>query len=511
MQAAFQLEESGDLQGAWDRYQLVLNTHPRQVNALNRLGVIAGKKSDFTTAAAYFAEAVKVDPKNAALRSNLGSAYLLSEDFNDAIVHLRKALSLSPSSNEFRYKLADCYLRLGKTDKASEHVDKLLRSEPDDEDGLALKAQIHIALGQMEEAAAIYGALIAKGAKLATAYAGLARARRYEREPSELADVEQTLERTDLGDADRYELHLAAGKFADDCGQYDRAFKHFVSGKQHYSDKFDLGAYAQFVQGLQEIITPQFFQERKGFSSASSRPVFIFGMPRSGSTLSEQIIGAHPHVKSCGEQPYFQRVIERVGFDRRNPDIFLKNISKISEEECLWCAKGYLDILRKYSRTADRLTDKMPHNFEHLWFISLLFPKAVFIHTCRDPIDNCVSCFTSPLKEFHSYSGDLTTLGRYYRLQHQLNDHWHKVLPIEILVIQYEDLINEPEVHARKLVSHAKLDWNDRCLHFDNGDNVVRTLSSWQVRQPIYNSSIGRWKNYDTHLQPLKDALGDLH
>ena len=511
MQAAIQLEESGDLQGAWDRYQLVLDAYPRQVNALNRLGVIAGKKSDYTTAAAYFAEAVKVDPKNAALRSNLGSAYLFSEDFNDALVHLRKALSLSPGSSEVRYKLADCYLRLGKSDKAVEHVDRLLRSEPDHDDGLALKAQIHIALGQMDEAAAIYRALIARGAKLATAYAGLARLRRYEREPAELADVEQTLERTDLGDADRYELHFAAGKFADDCGQYDRAFRHFMSGKQHYKDTFDLGAYAQFVQGLQEIITPEFLGERKGFSSGSTRPVFIFGMPRSGSTLSEQILGAHPHVKSCGEQPYFQRVIERFGFDRRNPDMFLRNISKIGEDEGSRCAKGYLDILRKYSRTADRLTDKMPHNFEHLWFISLLFPEAVFVHTRRDPIDTCVSCFSSPLKEFHSYSGDLTTLGRYYRLQHQLNNHWHKVLPIDILAIQYEDLIDAPEVHARKLISHAKLDWDERCLDFDSSDTVVQTLSSWQVRQPIYKSAIGRWKNYEAHLQPLKDALGDLH
>ena len=240
-------------------------------------------------------------------------------------------------------------------------------------------------------------------------------------------------------------------------------------------------------------------------------PVFVVGLPRSGSTLSEQIIGAHPQVKSGGEQPYFQRVMQKLGYERQHPDMFLSNLSNISSEDGARIAEDYLAGLHKFSRTAERVTDKMLHNFEHLWLIALLFPNATFILCSRDPMDNCVSCFASPLKEFHSYTADLSMLGRYYRLQHQLNQYWRETLPVDILDVRYEDLIRNPEQNARKLVSHAELEWDEACLRFHERGNVVQTLSSWQVRQPIYTSAVGRWKNYDAHLEPLKEALGDLY
>lgn len=510
MAVASRLEAEGDFKGAWDRYQTILRSHPGHPGVLNRLGFIAAKKSDFPSAALYFSAAVKSAPKVPSLRRNLGLAYLQAEDFENALVQLKKAIALNPNSIESLQGLGECRLRLGSPDEAVKIVNKLLRLEPGHGGGLLLKARAYQSLGQMEDAASIYRSLIDRGTELGAAYDGLARARRYDREAPELADIEATLKQDGLDDRDRYQLHFAAGKIADDCGQYDRAYTHFVSGKNHYGNRFDLGAYAEFVHGLTEIVTPSFVEERKGFASRTHRPIFIFGMPRSGSTLIDQIIAAHPKASSGGEVPYFQRVMREFGFDPRTPDFFLKNLLSISRRDASILADEYLAELRRISRLADRVTDKTPHNFEHLWLISLLFPDATYIHSTRNSIANCFSCFASPLGEYHSYSADLDTLGRYYRLQHRLIRHWQETLPIEIMASRYEDLVGNPEEQARRLVSHAGLEWDKACLDLDKMVGSVRTLSSWQVRQPLHATSLERWKHYDSHLGLLKDALGDL-
>ena len=511
LQAGFELEQRGDFQKAWDHYLKILKIDPRQVNALNRLGVIAGGKEDFSAAAMYFSEAVRSEPKNAILRSNLGVAYLRAEEFGNALVHLKKALSLTPRAVEAIYNLGDCYLKLEQPDEAMKLAERLLKIDPDHNRGQLLRARIYAALGQREEAEAAYRALIGKRAKLPQAYSGLAEIRRSVREPPELADVESLLQSAGgLSGEDRYQLHSAAGKFADDCGQYDRAFRHFAAGKQNYRSVFDLAAYAELVHGMKEILTPRFFRDRRDFACASERPIFVFGMPRSGTTLSERIIGSHPQARPGGELPYFQNVMQELGFDRLRPVFFLNNMTRIGSSDAARIAEGYLAILRRVSRTADRIVDKMPHNFEHMWLIALLFPNASFIHARRDPMATCVSCFTSPLNESHSYSGALETLGRYYRLYDQLTGHWDEVAPINIMTSRYEDLIGNPELQSRQLVAHTGLEWHDACLRHQDAEGSVRTLSNWQVRQPLYDTSIARWKRYEAHLGPLRRALGDL-
>lgn len=507
---AFQLEKSGDLPGAWDAYQQVLRTDPRQPDALSRLGIIASEKKDFSSATLYFAEAVRAAPKNPALRTNLGIACLRADDPKTALVHLRKAHALSPRSAE-ACNLADCWLQLGKPQDAMKLVDRVLRAEPDNLRGNLLRARILVSLGQMDEAEMIYRDLIAGGAGLAEAYRGLASVRRHDLEAPELSEIEVLLQNGDLSRPERYDLCFAAGKLADDCGQYERAFSHFAAGKGCYESKFDMSAYSELVLGMQEILTPEFFAERRDFSCPSDRPVLVFGMPRSGTTLTEQMIGSHPQAKAGGELPFFSHIMQEFGFDRQRPDFFLKNISNISSRDGARIAEDYLAVLRRQSRNADRVVDKMPHNFEHVWLIALLFPDATFIHTKREPMDNCLSCFTNPLNETHNYTATLDMLGRYYRLYDRLTAHWEAVAPVTILNSRYEDLIADQDRQCRKLIDHTGLEWNDACLRHETADSSVRTLSSWQVRQPLYGSSVARWKKYQTHLDPLKDALGDLY
>ncbi len=511
LQKAHDLEQRGELQDAWDHYLKILKIDPHQVNALNRLGVIAGSKEDYSTAALYFSEAVRCEPKDAALRSNLGVAYLRADDYGNALIHLRKARSLDPRSVEVIYNLGDCYLKLEKSEQAHELAERLLHLDPDHKRGQLLRARIFAAMGRMDDAEMAFRALIAGGAKLPQAYRGLSEIRRFRQEPPELADVEALLEKGEgLSGEDRYQLHFAAGKFAEDCGQYDRAFGHFAGGKQNYRSTFDLAAYAELVHGMRAILTPQFFRDRRDFASSSVRPVFIFGMPRSGTTLSERIISGHPQAATGGELPYFENVMRELGFDRQRPAFFLGNIARITSRDAARIADDYLAVLRRVSRNADRIVDKMPHNFEHVWLMALLFPEASFVHVRRNPLATCVSCFTSPLNEAHSYSGSLDKLGRYYRLYDQLTRHWDEVVPVAIMTSRYEDVISDPEGQSRRLIAHIGLEWNDACLRPQDAEGPVRTLSSWQVRQPVYRTSVSRWRRYDAHLRPLREALGHL-
>lgn len=511
LHVAIQLEEQGNLDDAKQRYEQILRANPGQADALNRLGAMAGKNKDFDLSAAYFAEAIKTEPKNALLRGNLGVAYLRSNDLANALIHLKKALSLDKRSIIAMYNLADCYSQLEKPQDALEWIAKLFKLSSGHSRGRMLHARVLASLGRMDEAETIYRELIAGGEKVATAYRGLSSIRKYKEEPPELAEVETLLADEDLERSEKETLHFAAGKFADDCGQHDRAFLHFIAGKDQYEDKFDIVAYTELVRGMTELMTPDFFAERSNFANPSDRPVIIFGMPRSGTTLTEQIIGAHPRARPAGELTYFNMAMRDFGFNRQRPDWFLKKISSMNSRDAARIAEGYLAVLRKQSRTADRIVDKMPHNFEQVWLINLLFPNSSLIHAYRDPMDNSISCFTNPLNEAHNYTGSLKTLGRYYRLYDELVQHWKSVLPDRILTNRYEELTADQEGRSRELIAHTGLEWDDACLRYYESDASVRTLSRWQVRQPVYKSSVARWKKYDAHLDPLKEALGDLY
>jgi len=264
------------------------------------------------------------------------------------------------------------------------------------------------------------------------------------------------------------------------------------------------------VAFLKELFTAEFFAERADFGNDSSRPVFIFGMPRSGTTLTEQIIASHPKVHAGGEVVFFNKATDVLGYRSGNMDEFARNVSDLDAKRAGAIAREYLDYLKKFSTTAPHVTDKMPHNFERLWLIALLFPKATYIHCTRNPIDNCVSIFTNPFNQAHAYSRTLEDVGGYYRLYKELSDHFCNIVPVDVLESRYEELVADQEARSRALIAHAGLEWDDASLRFYEHATSVRTLSHWQVRQPVYKTSVERWRRYGANVDPLIRALGDL-
>ena len=305
-------------------------------------------------------------------------------------------------------------------------------------------------------------------------------------------------------------LHLAAGKILNDLGRYNQAMDHFLKGKAFKAHEYDIDLYRKRVDSIVGLFDAKLFSEKAGYGNPSEEPVFVLGMPRSGTTLTEQICSSHPDVHGAGELTKLGRMADSIGLKLEPERPFGQSILSMTSQQSQALAEEYLSYLHQHSSASLRVIDKLPHNFELIGLIGILFPNARIIHCRRDPIDNCVSCFFSNLQEGHSYSYDLATLGKVYREYDRLMRHWQTIFPGRIFENRYEDMISDQEGQSRRLIDYLGLPWDDACLRFFEKEGSVRTISRWQVRQPIYKSSVKRWKNYESEIQPLIEALGDL-
>ena len=240
---------------------------------------------------------------------------------------------------------------------------------------------------------------------------------------------------------------------------------------------------------------------------SDARPVFVVGMPRSGTTLTEQILASHHAIAGLGELPDMRMIARKLDYGSPNPESFTSKVAALGKREVAELAQEYLKAYARAPEGAARMVDKSPHNFEMLGLIALLFPGAHIIHCRRAPMDNCVAVYLQNFNESHGYNGDLATLGVYYREYLGLMQHWREALHFQMLEADYEATVASLEPSARALVAHVGLDWDENCLRFHESERQVRTPSRWQVRQPIYGSSVDRWKRYEKYLGPLKAAL----
>ena len=367
-------------------------------------------------------------------------------------------------------------------------------------------ADVLVDLGQPAEATALYREALSLDASLVPAFVGLALARRFEPGDPEPARMLELLDSSEKDQQLVSQLRHSAGKAQADLGNYDAAFHLFAAAKGDATRAFSLSTHTIRHDELVERLTPRFFEERKGYGVESEAPVFILGMPRSGTTLTEQIASSHSRVGGGGELGAIGDLMRILANGRSHAEALLS----LTQAQSRDLARNYLETLARVGGPGLRITDKMPHNFEHLGLIALLFPKARVIHCMRDPIDNCVSCFTHHFNENHGYNTDLAVLGRYYREYRRLMAHWREVLPIRMLDFSYEALIADQEGKSRELIDFLELEWEEACLDFHKTERLVKTPSRWQVRQPIYSSSVKGWKKYQAHLGPLFESLGEM-
>jgi hypothetical protein len=414
---------------------------------------------------------------NAARRHfELGQERLKALDYFKAIEHFRSALVEDPGLIVASAGLATCLSRIGKDQEAYDLLQPLFDAG-------------------------------ARDAALLTDFARLAPSRGRSKEV--IMKLREVLaDGTQEGDT-RAALLYSLGRLLDLEGDYDDAFAAFEAAGRIKPHQFDCAGQQMGIDACMTAFDSELFARPFEPPSLSETPIFIVGMPRSGTTLVEQILASHPQVHGGGELDYLPALASQLYRLLGTPDPFPQCIKKVDGITLKRIADTYLlHTANLAPAVSTRITDKLPANFILVGFIALLFPNARIIHVRRNPLDNCISCFVENFLSGNHFSYDLTDLGCYYREYSRLMQHWRSVLPGRMFEIEYERLVQEPEATTRALVQHCGLDWDERCLSSHDNTRIVATASYQQVRSPVYTRSVGRWRNYDRHLGPLYAALG---
>jgi len=319
-----------------------------------------------------------------------------------------------------------------------------------------------------------------------------------------------------LSGEEQIHLHFALGKAFADIGDQQRSFRHFLEGNalKRQQTAYDEAATQRMFDRIRAVFTPELMQARAGQGDPSALPIFILGMPRSGSTLIEQVLASHPQVFGGGERLDLGEVLNSIGDNRKVALPFPEYFLLATGEELRRLGAAYIERIKLAADPGSgagwlRITDKLPGNFPLVGVIHLAMPNARIIHSRRDPVDTCLSCFSNLFHGDQSFTYDLGELGRYHRGCDALMQHWRGVLPPDVMLdVQYEELVDDFEPQARRVLAHCGLEWDDACLAFDRTVRPVRTASMVQVRQPLFRSSIGRWRPDQDVLRPLLDGLG---
>jgi len=455
--------------------------------------------------------AIGLKPDLAEAHNNLGMALRNLGMLDEAEAALRKAIALCPDFTEPHNNLGNVLLDQGRPDRAVAIYRKAIALSPEssiayNNIGVALKE-----LGYLEEALQVTEQAIRLAPRTATYYRSLCELRRFIAGEPHLATMEQMAEDArSLSLQEQIELRFALAKAYDDVGQYECSFRQLLEANALKRSQIEYQE-TEILAGLKRVpavFTPELIDAHKDVGLSSSVPVFIVGMLRSGSTLVEQILASHSRVFGAGELKHFGDAAAALG----RPEGALTELPEsvpTMAEAFRGLGTRYLAEIEKLAPTALRIVDKMPSNFALVGLIHLALPNASIIHTVRDPVDTCVSCFSKLFTEEQNHTYDLAELGRYYRHYEALMSYWRRVLPPgRILDVRYEELVSDLEAMARRIIAHCGLEWDARCLDFHQLQRPVRTASATQVRQPLYTSAIGRWRHYQQFLGPLLAELG---
>jgi tetratricopeptide (TPR) repeat protein len=458
----------------------------------------------------YLMEALRLEPENARVNLAVAICEWSQEMRDDARQHMQAALRLDPNLAFAHNALGQWYLQQGMVDAALDFSARAAELMPQDCGILAARAFVLEVAGESEAAWEIVQQLIARGFTpplIAVLTARMARRRKQEEQA--LALIGQLVSRPGVSLADEGSLRYSAADMLDGLGRYDEAFAQAARANQIKAKRYNHAISVRDIDRLINYFTPRRIECLPKATYRKEKPVFIVGMPRSGTSLVEQVLASHPAVYGAGELDFMTRVffgvLDMLG---ATMDDYPRCLDGLSVDKADGMAQIYLEPLAAMAPEAQRITDKMPLNFLHLGLISLLLPEARVIHCRRDPLDTCLSCYMTDLVIGHEFQYDLRHLGLFYREYERLMTHWKSVLKLPILDVQYEKLVSNPEREIRRMVEFVGLPWDERCLKFHETKRPVATASTEQVRQPVYHSSVRRWKHYEKHLGPLKEALG---
>ncbi|MBV9977276.1 MAG: tetratricopeptide repeat protein, partial [Hyphomicrobiales bacterium] len=501
------LRELDRLEEAQIAYRQSLALSPNDPLTLNNLALALRDLERYDEASSLLDRSLALAPHNAKTLTYMALLRLDQNRAEEAHAAAQRAVAALPEDPETLNAMGLSLNELGRGDEALVFYRRALACKPDYAGALNNMGNVFKQSGQLAQAYEAYSRSLAIDPRRAEVYVNLTDLRKVKAEDPCVASMQQLAHEIDaLPPIASMRLHFALAKAHDDLGNFEEAFRHMREGNalKRAQIVYDERAALAFFDRIRESFTAELLEANAGAGDASPLPVFILGMPRSGTTLVEQILASHPKVHGAGELALMSEIVASFGAGNGEPIAFPESAPSMTREDFAKLGREYVARLRKHSATALRITDKMPSNFCFIGLIHLALPHARIIHVTRDPLDTCLSCFSRLFSAEQNHTYDLAELGRHYRKYAELMAHWRAALPDgRMLELRYEDVIADLEGEARRMIAHCGLDWSEDCLAFHKNKRQVKTASASQVRRPIYKTAHGRSQAYRQFLSPL--------
>ncbi len=493
------LWDLGMLEDALASFRQALARKPDYAEVHNNLGNVLLDLGQLEAAVQSYGRAIELKPGYAKAHSNLGSAYREWGQLDDAESSYRQALALEPDTAEVLANLGAILRIQGRWDEAEASCGRAMEINPTSPNVLISLAELHADKGRFTEALELYQRAIAVEPDSPYAWAGMARARKMTAGDTAWIEKAERIATLPLLSREEVNLRYAMGKYYDDVRNFESAFGNYRRAndlKKSARAPHDRAAVSRAFEAITRFYSREWVNQGRPVANPSLRPIFILGMPRSGTSLAEQILASHPAVFGAGELRFWTGAQARVA----SADLHADDVDGVLAE----LADEYLRLLDGLSVDAARVIDKMPGNFLLIGLIRAVFPNARIVHMRRSPIDTCLSIYFNNFQQAHTYTNDLEDLAHYYGEYLRVMDHWRSILPPEALLdVPYEGLVEGQEEWSRKMIAFIGLPWDAACLEFHRTSRSVHTFSRWQVRQKITKASVERWRNYAQFLGPL--------
>jgi len=507
---AVEFERAGDPDKAEKIYRKILTQDPDNVDVLRLLAAVAVTHRHFRDAEIFLRRALDNAPDFARAWADLVIVQMELDKSDEAINSAERLVRLDRGNPESFLLLGNACGTAGRHEEALANYQQVLDAVPDHAGALSGMGHMLKTVGQQEAAIKAYRRCIRENPNFAEPYWSLANFKTFRFEDDEVTAMKKLLEKEGLADESQVQLCNALGFELDGREDFDQAFSYFERGnavrrRAEYYDPVDTeDTHDRTIQ----VFSREFLHKKAERGHSDAAAIFIVGLPRSGSTLIEQILASHPEVEGTHELSDLGRTIRTIPRQQskkksRYPEV----VSDLDDESFATLGEYYIERTRKYRGGRAHFTDKNPNNYTNIGLLHLILPNAKIINAKRHPLDSCFGSYKQLFAKGQPFSYDLVELGDYFVQYQRLMDHWHTVLPGKVLDVQYEDVVENLEVQVRRILQYCDLSWDDRCLRFHETGRAIKTASSEQVRQAIYQSSVNTWRNYESHLDPLIEVL----
>ncbi len=493
-------------------YRDILRRDPTNVNATRLLGVTALELGQHRLATRLLRNAIKLRPEFFGARLDLARAYIEKDDLNEGEETLAEAIRLEPRLPYPRMLLGNLLSKAGHYEIAVEAYEAALALDPQQGGSLSGMGHALKTIGRQDDAIAAYRECIRLYPSAGETYWSLANLKTFRFTDEDIESMKKFVGAENLPDETRVNFNFALGKAYEDRDDFERGFSYYETGNRirRETERYDPVSTEVIHDRIIETISPELLRKHEKSGDPDPAPIFIVGLPRSGSTLIEQILASHEQVEGTHELPDLPRTIMEINKQRPHGETYPEALSYFSAEELHQLGRQYLDSTLRHRTGLPFFTDKMPNNFPSIGLIQLILPNAKIINARRHPLDSCMGSFKQLFFKGQAFTYDLVEIGEYYLEYQRLVDHWHDLLPGKVLDIQYEEMVMDQEAQTRRLIDFCELPWDDGCLRFYETDRAVNTASSEQVRQPIYSKSLNSWRRFEKELQPLIEVLEPL-